>query len=154
MFSFVDLSIHDLTRRSTLLFGSKNLLHLLFQFTTSQGGRRGLRSIQCHRVPFNSRPHKEVDTRTGTTWADIISFNSRPHKEVDPGSTIGGVFVDLSIHDLTRRSTDTWLTFSAPRQSFNSRPHKEVDTGFPVPEYGKVLSIHDLTRRSTRTIGS
>ena len=77
------LSIHDLTRRSTSL---------------------GI-ALNGEIVPFNSRPHKEVDVPAGTGRKDR----------------------SLSIHDLTRRSTvpddiDEELPFS-----FNSRPHKEVD---------------------------
>ena len=98
-----------------------------FQFTTSQGGRlRKSHRILCE-VYFNSRPHKEVDNRRNTqTYRSIIS-----------------------IHDLTRRSTDVWtlrrlfhgqFQFTTSqggrleeerevdkRIYFNSRPHKEVD---------------------------
>ena len=80
---FIHISIHDLTRRST----SQSFLllaHLIFQFTTSQGGRQvvmmwvddrkifqfttsqGGRQMLCIYLSlqesyFNSRPHKEVD---------------------------------------------------------------------------------------------
>ena len=57
---------------------------------------------------------------------------------------------DLSIHDLTRRSTSWKCSHPWRYWSFNSRPHKEVDT-FPVTgeSISRNLSIHDLTRRST-----
>ena len=78
----------------------------------------------------------------------------------------------LSIHDLTRRSTKTFRTILPMSDTFNSRPHKEVDCrrvntsgcsfifqfttsqggrhGRKVGDsIGQTLSIHDLTRRST-----
>ena len=57
-----------------------------------------------------------------------IPFNSRPHKEVDSDGEKLCIQKKLSIHDLTRRSTD------------QERYLKEWND----------LSIHDLTRRSTR----
>ena len=148
----MDLSIHDLTRRSTIgfllsgvipmSFNSRphkevdDLLYPLFsfvvffQFTTSQGGRQHLSSSQ--RL--------------------FLSFNSRPHKEVDPGRTISFVHsLALSIHDLTRRSTVRFFGYLVAVLPFNSRPHKEVDIPEPVAGGRSGLSIHDLTRRSTNT---
>ena len=81
----------------------------------------------------------------------------------------------LSIHDLTRRSTekawtctlslcsfnsrphtevdpDTRRLIGGDKSSFNSRPHTEVDVFNTVSICSIVLSIHDLTRRSTRRI--
>ena len=55
------------------------------------------------------------------------SFNSRPHKEVDDFLRFLRYVIGLSIHDLTRRSTQI--------------PIQIVDKA--------ILSIHDLTRRST-----
>ena len=106
-------------------------------------------TVRLHR-PFNSRPHKEVDTTEYTRCYESGSFNSRPHKEVD-------------------RSI---LMTASSRTPFNSRPHKEVDydllflvKGTPTFQFttsqgGRLrlklsfllaakLSIHDLTRRST-----
>ena len=82
------------------------LMHT-FQFTTSQGGRQLMDSRLLTRLSFNSRPHKEVD--------DLYLHKAQS-------------LFDLSIHDLTRRST------------FN----------YDVLCSRKILSIHDLTRRSTR----
>ena len=78
-------------------------------------------------IPFNSRPHEEVDRLRSLCGFWAYSFNSRPHEEVDFSSMS---FVEpfcLSIHDLTRRSTSVYnLVYRS-----------------------SVLSIHDLTRRST-----
>ena len=82
----------------------------------------------------------------------------------------------LSIHDLTRRSTNKQRQVHVFQVSFNSRPHEEVDTAhrsvglsphtfqFTTSRGGrpadcpliavKLLSIHDLTRRSTLTLFS
>ena len=77
------LSIHDLTRRSTVL------------------EERDFPK----RTPFNSRPHKEVDSMFRDDLEYKTPFNSRPHKEVDGIGRIWYRYSDLSIHDLTRRST-------------------------------------------------
>ena len=56
------LSIHDLTRRSTQQ-SAFPYFYGCFQFTTSQGGRRtDLLRSRCTES-FNSRPHKEVDSK-------------------------------------------------------------------------------------------
>ena len=76
------ISIHDLTRRSTkrrrFLMGIG-----IFQFTTSQGGRRFQKIKATMNGNFNSRPHKEVDQYSSISPASSLYFNSRPHKEVD-----------------------------------------------------------------------
>ena len=102
-----NLSIHDLTRRSTLEGMEKPIQRrkpfnsrphkevdgniaamacgtIVFQFTTSQGGRR-IRNTPflLPRLSFNSRPHKEVDSTRASTMRSTRTFNSRPHKEVD-----------------------------------------------------------------------
>ena len=77
--------------------------------------------------PFNSRPHKEVDGHSRSAPEMGEPFNSRPHKEVDQNYRYPFDQSHLSIHDLTRRSTD------------------DVISIHPL----SCLSIHDLTRRST-----
>ena len=102
--------------------------------------------------PFNSRPHEEVDNNCSICRFIHISFNSRPHEEVD---SLVAVEVDkdnLSIHDLTRRSTIPSNTAQIATQSFNSRPHEEVDRHTHFAFVFHFLSIHDLTRRSTLTV--
>ena len=56
---------------------------------------------------FNSRPHKEVDLMQALPDVPSMhTFNSRPHKEVDVSHGYYNVETEnLSIHDLTRRST-------------------------------------------------
>ena len=101
------LSIHDLTRRSTF-----RPPHAII-FMSS----------------FNSRPHKEVDPLlVPIIHRPDATFNSRPHKEVDGNMLEPEVqSSNLSIHDLTRRSTLIIMHLPDPSPSFNSRPHKEVD---------------------------
>ena len=102
------LSIHDLTKRSTSHSRFHTICHS-FQFTTSRRGRRSYGSWIKRHIPFNSRPHEEVDSHR-EPWNTIhTSFNSRPHEEVDKF----GVF---------------YAAFSQP---FNSRPHEEVDSKYP-----------------------
>ena len=106
----LELSIHDLTRRST----RADALRYSFQRS------------------FNSRPHEEVDYTLLSLSDFHIPFNSRPHEEVDFSIPLYRPFLQLSIHDLTRRSTYTLAV----------RPVAEE------------LSIHDLTRRSTLILES
>ena len=124
----VNLSIHDLTRRST---------EEVFDYIN-----RG--SLSIHDL-----------TRRSTSllsWTVTMptSFNSRPHKEVDDDVTQPENLKKLSIHDLTRRSTSSTGHIRADQPTFNSRPH-EGGRHSLFSDNGKssVLSIHDLTRRST-----
>ena len=79
----------------------------IFQFTTSQGGRRPASTGEAVYYYFNSRPHKEVDCMHGSISYGTKHFNSRPHKEVDNDYDLGKTSKIISIHDLTRRSTDS-----------------------------------------------
>ena len=123
------LSTHDLTRRSTTYpIKLSHVGHL----STHDLTRRSTRSTAMQRstvMPFNSRPHTEVDhcelfgfdntehfqltTSHGGRrnrlhqMENVLSFNSRPHTEVD--------------HCAHENQTGT--------NSFNSRPHTEVDEG-------------------------
>ena len=57
----IDISTHDLTRRSTV----------------------DAQNWYCSRLYFNSRPHEEVDALCYSTCSKRFYFNSRPHEEVD-----------------------------------------------------------------------
>ena len=77
------LSTHDLTRRSTIIpSGRKDRnglsTHDLTRRSTADDHRQ-----ERKRGPFNSRPHKEVDSFGIILIISKSSFNSRPHKEVD-----------------------------------------------------------------------
>ena len=125
---YVDLSIHDLTRRSTM----------------------NLFSICCGIISFNSRPHKEVDSTLSQQSAPAQAFqfttsqggrhhllfsikitaNLSIHDLTRRSTGLWGYWLSLwslSIHDLTRRSTCRECICSCSAFSFNSRPHKEVD---------------------------
>ena len=80
---FEILSIHDLTRRSTIEDRIKQLTDF-FQFTTSQGGRP-------EETAFLS---KEI----------ILSIHDLTRRSTEDHG-IRGYLPRLSIHDLTRRST-------------------------------------------------
>ena len=77
------------------------------------------------------------------------SFNSRPHKEVDPARRQLMTATDLSIHDLTRRST--WAA-DITRHPYNLSIHDLTRRSTVLLACGagkEPLSIHALTRRST-----
>ncbi len=148
--ALLELSIHDLTRRSTPCRYDGKVRLQAFQFTTSQGGRRHS-DAACHAIlePFNSRPHKEVDDIARTQKPKRQTFNSRPHKEVDFYAFRGAAYKNLSIHDLTRRSTEIPLEL---RSSFTLSIHDLTRRSTPSDRVISdicSLSIHDLTRRST-----
>ena len=146
----IDISTHDLTKRSTKIILWLLIWNYLFQLTTSRRGRlspdsampreklfqlttsrRGrlewFRGFHCGRY-FNSRPHEEVDLSNMSLKKFCENFNSRPHEEVDdtqrvpqsPGKAI-------STHDLTKRSTMSRGVWNIPG----------------------IISTHDLTKRST-----
>ena len=54
------ISTHDLTRRSTHI-SPQSIRILLFQLTTSRGGRLPSSPLLERMPDFNSRPHEEVD---------------------------------------------------------------------------------------------
>ena len=103
---FIIISTHDLARRSTKNpneqpqnqrnFNSRprkevdplqtivRPWYLVFQLTTSQGGRRNYKERNFKEDYFNSRPRKEVDgLARESNLREEGYFNSRPRKEVD-----------------------------------------------------------------------
>ena len=124
---FLDVSTHDLTKRSTL-----QRFHRFFS-----GG--------C----FNSRPHEEVDLWHRALGNQCNCFNSRPHEEVDNNDEDTHNHLDVSTHDLTKRSTLFFVRKMAICHCFNSRPHEEVDVLYVFQTQVVDVSTHDLTKRST-----
>ena len=102
---FFELSIHDLTRRST----------------AEQYGAYADDRLSIHDLTRRSTAPEHC------ALCKKESFNSRPHEEVDPAFMDTFSFRSLSIHDLTRRSTVCIAVFLSAGHSFNSRPHEEVD---------------------------
>ena len=102
---------------------------------------------------FNSRPHEEVDLWHRALGNQCNCFNSRPHEEVDNNDEDTHNHLDVSTHDLTKRSTLFFVRKMAICHCFNSRPHEEVDF-YPLNWSANVLSVstHDLTKRSTSTV--
>ena len=130
------ISTHDLTRRSTGVALPASARIIAFQLTTSQGGRP--RVYHHHEKPLL---FQLTTSQGGRLWQRGIVylanyFNSRPHKEVDGESFWWFIeCINISTHDLTRRSTEcVWLNFWR-RRYFNSRPHKEVDNRPSVPVF-------------------
>ena len=106
IFRDILLSIHDLTRRSTLLMRYSVKYHCLsIHDLTRRSTRSSLHKFQ-RADSFNSRPHKEVDNIVYEITNDVESFQfttsqgGRRQSERLHSSLPG-----LSIHDLTRRST-------------------------------------------------
>ena len=121
------LSIHDLTRRSTITGMVKQSFEF-FQFTTSQGGRQRRDKHDKRYDGF------QFTTSQGGRQNLLNSIEDNKY---------------LSIHDLTRRSTyfrkrspDSWI-FQFTTSQGGRRSGTPPEKGFTS------LSIHDLTRRST-----
>ena len=144
--------------------GMKRIDLIVFQFTTSQGGRHSL-EWRDRRFwwSFNSRPHKEVDFTFSSEWSGMVfqfttSQGGRPRR-CCPGTTRSDLSIHdltrrsteqgnrtaccigLSIHDLTRRSTIKLYKNFPKNLSFNSRPHKEVDQ-FPASDFFVIPSFN------------
>ena len=85
------------------------MILFVFQFTTSQGGRRPC--PHCRHMNTDLSIHDL--TRRSTAFPSQVA---RP--------------VPLSIHDLTRRSTCFTPSIIDRDRTFNSRPHKEVDSKY------------------------
>ena len=127
--SFINVSTHDLTKRSTDILGSSLIsifvsTHDLTKRSTASADGSKMQ-VRC----FNSRPHEEVDY-------DPASEKTRE--------------IGVSTHDLTKRSTSAYLVSQAQLEfqlttsrrgrhsivraviwlfiCFNSRPHEEVDS--------------------------
>ncbi len=124
---------------------------LLFQLTTSQGGRliRSVNTANC--LYFNSRPHEEVDRiRLFQTVESIISTHDLTKRSTLDTYQNGNLIGTISTHDLTKRSTicasgnrrcpcSFQLTTSRRGRQYADRRPAEV----------KKISTHDLTKRST-----
>ena len=166
-----DISIHDLTRRSTTwrkipknqrsYFNSRphkevdNTNHVeeeidrLFQFTTSQGGRLYLKMFCEEQKIFQFTTSQGGRLIVILNYAVIKHFNSRPHKEVDAaGTALAGITLAFQFTTSQGGRQIQWHSFLRYNH-FNSRPHKEVDENQNQGHNVRSISIHDLTRRST-----
>ena len=170
--NLVDLSIHDLTRRSTVERHSPICHNMIFQFTTSHGGRHTYASIPVYISIFqfttsHGGRHTSCKLLSVTSGLSIHDLTRRS----TPLTSQKAYSNCLSIHDLTRRSTalsrcclfrspfqfttshggrlirkiiKTILTLFQFTTSHGGRPEFDL---YGVFVFG--LSIHDLTRRST-----
>ena len=124
----------------------------LFQFTTSQGGRRANRSQRYNRGGLSIHDltrrstHRIQDAVSNRCTFQFTTSQGGRHKE---HNTVC-IDIDLSIHDLTRRSTPPPPEGNrSERLSIHDLTRRSTDPG-PLRRGGLTLSIHDLTRRSTR----
>ncbi len=81
----------------------------------------------------------------------IMPFNSRPHAEVDSARSESKDLNSSFQLTTSRRGRHRNFRCMDHGGSFNSRPHAEVDTGYSIVSHPKILSTHDLTQRSTST---
>ena len=137
---------------------------LIFQLTTSQGGRLAIQAACVYQLHFNSRPHKEVDMCKKAQVFHALTFQlttsqgGRHIKAIDDymdnlfqlTTSQGGrqyhvrAIIWRAIFQLTTSQGGRRWRFTLYNiwRYFNSRPHKEVDTCF------QVLSTHELNFNS------
>ena len=82
LLSFIKISTHDLTRRSTNWSEGSNTV-TVFQLTTSRGGRRIIGEDGLREQGISTHDLTRRSTRPRDPSATIEHFNSRPHEEVD-----------------------------------------------------------------------
>ena len=121
------ISTHDLTRRSTHF---KCHIHgfFIFQLTTSQGGRRFDALLLVVILVFQlttSQGGRHFTGRQNNNYMDISTHDLTRRSTSRDSSLVG--CRGISTHDLTRRSTETIV----------------------LGELHIAISTHDLTRRST-----
>ena len=169
------ISIHDLTRRSTVFPTMQECLWK-FQFTTSQGGRRLEECIYLvlQQFQFTTSQGGRLLPLAHMFLIFFISIHDLTRRSTLRQACTGASLV-ISIHDLTRRSTiEHSTTFTLDRSfqfttSQGGRLNQEAlliiiliisihdltrrSTGYRCGECtGNCISIHDLTRRSTANI--
>ena len=167
----MDISTHDLTKRSTLLSDfisdsqsfqlttsrrgrrSGQILRiqwLLFQLTTSRRGRRQLSDSQHAIKSFQlttSRRGRLINLVTSWSfWRFQLTTSRR-------GRRRSGICPNFSIYFNSRPHEEVDVTTSPVSISvlyFNSRPHEEVDGKLDWHGWRHFpISTHDLTKRST-----
>ena len=157
--SDIDISTHDLTKRSTMEQYQKSFImeHFnsrpheevdqlkepfpqedqLFQLTTSRRGRlEGLRnSFNSWFISTHDLTKRSTRRCRSKIWFDIISTHdlTKRSTQVMLSQSLRSA---ISTHDLTKRSTRGERKAHPNPSHFNSRPHEEVDDntgcGFPL----------------------
>ena len=100
------ISTHDLARRSTHSKATFRRSSVVFQLTTSQGGRPQSIMIR-HLIRWISTHDLARRSTQEGSKRDLRRkyFNSRPRKEVDQNACKAYQHGHISTHDLARRST-------------------------------------------------
>ena len=141
------ISTHDLTRRSTLTPAIESL-SVIFQLTTSRGGRPEVGifdeyiDISTHDLTRRSTVISDMGQ-----WYNIFQLTTsrggRLHQRQLPQSYF---YFNSRPHEEVDRYSGCTIT---DNENFNSRPHEEVDDWRLMLLFRIIISTHDLTRRST-----
>ena len=99
------ISTHDLTKRSTVKCRAVDLKYIISTHDLTKRSTYLPKPDAVIHGNFNSRPHEEVDRQERATIGLKRHFNSRPHEEVDIFLSRMQSFMEISTHDLTKRST-------------------------------------------------
>ena len=128
----IELSIHDLTRRSTTIrqqFWTWRSLSI--HDLTRRSTRREVVKWKG-RKPFNSRPHKEVDDTRPRSNRSVLVFQFTTSQ--GGRLLLSCTFVTSVIFQFTTSQggrPEAFAIVKEGEESFNSRPHKEVDSKYP-----------------------
>ena len=101
----IEISTHDLTRRSTRKRFEVGEAREHFNSRPHEEVDEASALLLVDHQYFNSRPHEEVDKQVADVFSSNFNFNSRPHEEVDTRCRYDDFTHKISTHDLTRRST-------------------------------------------------
>ena len=104
-------------------------------------------------MSFNSRPHEEVDPAFDVAMVGNDGFQFTTSRGGRLSVTADDISIrDLSIHDLTRRSTTQTVRSDAVRHLSIHDLTRRSTSRTARKGARENLSIHDLTRRSTANI--
>ena len=124
-----------------------------FQLTTSRRGRPCLKKAKTVRKYFNSRPHEEVDIGIplSTVYLSISTHDLTKRSTLASSSWLYPS--SISTHDLTKRSTFFRCLFSVYINISTHDLTKRSTNSMNRSPFFLLISTHDLTKRST-SLGS
>ena len=144
------ISIHALTRSATKFKLDMATDHIISIHALTRSATRKPRIHHEDEHDFNPRTHEECDLSTRITTSSCKYFNPRTHEECDlPDCGPAAVFLQISIHALTRSATDIE---DCVMHSYGISIHALTRSATNVlrrDEYRCKISIHALTRSAT-----
>ena len=126
----------------------------IFQFTTSQGGRLrgGPGLMKKSKISIHDLTRRSTNL-TGGRDSERDYFNSRPHKEVDLNATGKNLTGSTFQFTTSQGGRLERIRAAALRLTFQFTTSQGGRPGYSASQTAETyISIHDLTRRSTANI--